>query len=94
MPGFNRDQSTSKGSGIVNRCPRSRIRCIKSQRSTARNCRNLLVPSRVRREVMAENLDKLWLELRRHAAVETDPQKLWQLAAELERRKQVEVSST
>ena len=43
---------------------------------------------------MAENLDKLWLELRRHATVETDPQKLWQLAAELERRKQVEVSST
>ncbi len=43
---------------------------------------------------MAENLDKLWLKLRRHAAVETDPQKLWQLAAELERRKQTEVSST
>jgi len=35
---------------------------------------------------MAENLDKLWIELRRYAAVETDPQKLWQLAAELERR--------
>ena len=78
----------------MNRCPRSRIRCIKTQRSTARKCRNLLVPSRVRREVMAENLDKLWLELRRHATVETDPQRLWQLEAELERRKQVEAFST
>jgi hypothetical protein len=78
----------------MNRCPRSRSRCFKTQRPRAGNCRNLLVPSRVRREVMAENLDKLWLELRRHATVETDPQRLWQLAAELERRKQVEVSST
>jgi hypothetical protein len=42
---------------------------------------------------MAENLDKLWLELQRHATVVTDPQRLWQLEAELKRRKQVEVSS-
>jgi hypothetical protein len=42
---------------------------------------------------MAENLNKLWLELRRHATIEPDPQKLWQLAAEMERHKQVEVSS-
>lgn len=72
----------------------SKTRCLKTRRARAGNCRNWLVPSWVRRAVMAENLDKLWLELRRHASVETDPQKLWQLAAELERRKQLEVSST
>jgi len=36
---------------------------------------------------MAANLDKLWLELRRYATIETDPQKLRQLGADLERRK-------
>jgi hypothetical protein len=34
---------------------------------------------------MAENLDKMWLELRRNATVETDQQKLWQLAADLKK---------
>jgi hypothetical protein len=67
--------------------PRSRTRCFKTRSLRAGNCRNLLVPSRVRREVMAANLDKLWLELRRYATIETDPQKLRQLGADLERRK-------
>jgi len=52
-----------------------------------RNCRNLLVPARVRRQVMAENLDKQWRALRRHATIERDPQKLSQLTAEIEKRK-------
>ena len=51
--------------------------------SKTRNCRNLLVPSRVRRQVMAEDLDKMWVELRRHATVEPDPEKLWQLAIDI-----------
>jgi hypothetical protein len=36
---------------------------------------------------MAENLDKLWCELRKHSTIERDPQKLSQLASELEKRK-------
>ena len=52
-----------------------------------RKCRNLLAPSRVRRQTMAENLDNLWREIFRHATVENDPQKLAQLTAELEKRK-------
>jgi hypothetical protein len=54
-----------------------------------RNCRNLLVPSRVRRQVMAENFDKQWRALRRHATIERDPQKLSQLTAEVEKRKRL-----
>jgi hypothetical protein len=38
---------------------------------------------------MAENLDKLWRELRRHATIERDPHKLSQLTAELEKRKRL-----
>lgn len=47
-----------------------------------RNCRNLLVPSRVRRQVMAENFNQQWRELRHHATIETDPQKLAKLIAD------------
>lgn len=54
-----------------------------------RNCRNLRVSSRVRRQVMAENLNKAWLQLRRHATIETDPNKLLQLANDLKKTKQL-----
>jgi hypothetical protein len=54
----------------------------------ARNCRNLLVPSRVRRQRMAENLDTIWRELRLHTTIEMDQQKLWQLATDLKKSKQ------
>jgi len=53
----------------------------------ARNCRNLMVSSRVRRQVMAENLDAMWLQLRRHATIETDPKRLWQLVADPKKAK-------
>jgi hypothetical protein len=36
---------------------------------------------------MAEKLDEQWSELRRIVTIETDPQKLAQLASELDRRK-------
>jgi hypothetical protein len=52
-------------------------------------CRNLIKSSRVRRQGMAENLDKLWRELRWLATIENDPQKLSQLTAELEKRKRL-----
>jgi hypothetical protein len=51
-----------------------------------RSCRNLVVPSRVRRQLMAENFDKAWLELRQRATVETDQKKLLQLATRLEKK--------
>jgi hypothetical protein len=35
----------------------------------------------------AERLEKQWCELRRHATVEKDSEKLLQLAAEFEKRK-------
>jgi hypothetical protein len=47
----------------------------------------LMVSSRVRRQVMAENLDTMWLQLRRHATIETDPAKLWQLVADSQKAK-------
>lgn len=48
-----------------------------------------MVSSRVRRQVMAENLDKKWLQLRRLATIETDPNKLWQLVTDQEKAKQL-----
>jgi hypothetical protein len=54
-----------------------------------RNCRNLMVSSRVRRQVMAEKFDTMWLQLRRHATIETDPNKLLQLANDLKKAKQL-----
>ena len=51
-----------------------------------RSCRNLVVPSRVRRQLMAENFDKAWLELRQRATVESDQKKLLQLATRLEKK--------
>lgn len=38
---------------------------------------------------MAENFDKQWRELRGHATIERDPQKLAQLTAELEKRQRL-----
>jgi hypothetical protein len=55
--------------------------------SETRGCRKLLIPSRLRRQAMAENFDKQWCEIRRHATIERDPQKLLQLKAELEKCK-------
>jgi hypothetical protein len=52
-----------------------------------RKCRNLMKSSRVRRQGMAENLNKLWDELRWLATIENDPQKLSHLTVELERSK-------
>jgi hypothetical protein len=46
-----------------------------------------MVSSRVRRQVMAENLDAMWLQLRRHATIETDPKRLWQLVADPKKAK-------
>ena len=47
-----------------------------------RNCLNLLAPSRVRRQVMAESFDRKWRELRQHATIESDTQKLAKLIAD------------
>jgi hypothetical protein len=40
--------------------------------------------------MLAERLDKQWHELRRHATVVTDPEKLLRLTAELDRRKRLD----
>ena len=52
-----------------------------------RNCHNLLIPSRVRREALAERMEKQWRDLLLHATIETDPQKMLWLTAELDLRK-------
>jgi hypothetical protein len=52
----------------------------------SRKCRNPVGSSRLRRQVLAENLEKRWLELRGYATLEKDPQKLLELASELEKR--------
>jgi hypothetical protein len=58
----------------------------------ARNCRTLLTSQRLRRDALAERLDAQWQELRRHATIERDTERLLWLTAELEKRKpQVEV---
>lgn len=49
----------------------------------SRNCRNLLAPSRVRRQRMAEKFDQQWRKLRLYATVERDSQKLEKLIADL-----------
>ena len=55
-----------------------------------RNCRNLLISSRVRRNAMAERLDKQWCDLRHCATIEVDQKKLWLLADTDKRRRQAE----
>jgi hypothetical protein len=54
---------------------------------STRNCRNSLTPSRVRRGALAQNLDKQWRELRRHATIDKDPETLLRLTAELDKRR-------
>jgi hypothetical protein len=50
--------------------------------SGSRKCRNLLAPSRARRQAMAQNFDNQWRELRKHATIERDPQMLAKLVAD------------
>jgi hypothetical protein len=47
------------------------------------NCRNFLTPA-VRREALAERLEKQWHELLLHATIETDPEKMLRLRAKLD----------
>ena len=63
-----------------------RIHSLRARSLTARNCRDPLMPSRVRRDALAEKLDKQWRELRRHATIERDPETLLRLTAELDKR--------
>jgi hypothetical protein len=60
---------------------------LRARCSKAGNCRNLLTPARVRREALAERLEKQWRELLLHATIEKDPEKMLRLAAELDQRK-------
>ena len=60
--------------------------CSLSTRSLTKNCRNV-TPARVKKRALAEKLARQWHELRQHATIEKDPQKLLELAAEVERRK-------
>ncbi len=55
-----------------------------------RNCRNPLISSRVRRQIMAERLSRQWGEIRLYATIEKDSVKLSRLVAELEKRKRQE----
>jgi hypothetical protein len=73
----------------MSQCSGVKITRFNTMHWKSRNCRNLLVPSRVRRQVMAENLDGIWRELRCHATIEMDQQKLCQLATDCEKSKQL-----
>jgi hypothetical protein len=53
---------------------------------TARHCHKLLSTSRVRRQHTAEDLENRWRELRRHATIEKNPEKMLRLAQELDCR--------
>lgn len=50
--------------------------------AVTRNCRNSLTPSRVRRDALPE-LEKQWQEIRQHATIEKDQEKLLRLVAEI-----------
>jgi hypothetical protein len=65
----------------MNRHDRSKASGLK-----IRNCRNLLAPSRVRRQAMAEKFDQQWRELRRCSTIEGDQQKLAKLRADWKSR--------
>jgi len=52
-----------------------------------RNCRNSCTRPGVKAEAWAEQLERQWQEIRRHASIEKDPEKLLRLATELEKRK-------
>jgi hypothetical protein len=65
----------------------------RARSSQSRNCRNSVTSLRVRRDRSAARLEKQWHEICRHATIETDPEKLLRLRAELNRRKrQVEAT--
>jgi hypothetical protein len=44
------------------------------------------MPSRARREASAEQLEKQWHDLLLHATIESDPEKMLRLTAELAQR--------
>ena len=52
-----------------------------------RNCRGSLTPP-VGRYALGEKLERQWRELRRHATIERDTEKMMRLTAELNKRKQ------
>jgi len=58
--------------------------CRKTEK--ARNCHNLLMSSRVRRDMMTDRLDAEWQELRPHVSIESDMAKLSRLTAECGKR--------
>ena len=60
---------------------------LKDSSLRTRNCRTSVTSSRIKREALAENLDKQWRELRRHATIEKDPEMLLRLTDELDKRK-------
>ena len=60
---------------------------LRAGASRTGNCRNLLTPARVRREALAERLEKQWHELLLHATIERDPEKMLRLAAKLDQCK-------
>jgi hypothetical protein len=60
---------------------------LRARCSRTGNCRKLLRPARVRREALAERLEKQWRELLLHATIEKDPEKMLQLTAELDQCK-------
>jgi hypothetical protein len=62
-----------------------RGRASRGSNSKSGNCRKPLTPSRIRREVSAEKLEKQWHELLLHATIVRDPEKILWLTAELDR---------
>ena len=60
---------------------------LRAGASRTGNCRNLLRPSRDRREALEERLEKQWRELLLHATIETDPEKMLRLAAKIDQCK-------
>lgn len=64
-----------------------RANSLMASASGSGNCRNLLTPASVRRESLAERLEKQWHELLLHATIETDPEKMLRLTAKLDQCK-------
>jgi hypothetical protein len=60
---------------------------LRADASRTGNCRNLLTPASVRREALAERLEKQWHELLLHATIERDPEKMLRLTAKLDQCK-------
>lgn len=55
--------------------------------SPPRNCRTFLFPSWRKRQIRTEDLENEWRDLRRHATIESDPEKMLQLNTEVKNRK-------